>query len=225
VVLRSGSLIMEDAEPAQYEGFIGWILNFIDQLGEFGVGAALFLETFIPPLPSEAILPAAGFLAYEGRMNVWYAWLAANTASLLGALVWFGIGASIGRTRVRAMVGKIPLLDVEDFDRAEVFFTRWGGLAVLVGRCVPLVRSFVSIPAGVARMSLLKFCFYTLIGSSIWNGIWIGLGFAFGPAIRVSLERWSELLSQAVLVIMGAMLLWFILARLRKKMRPGLTPQ
>lgn len=212
--------IFSNNPPApEYEGFIGWVLGLIDQLGELGVGLAVFIETFVPPIPSEAILPAAGFLAYEGRMNVWIAWAAATLAALLGGLLWYGVGATVGRARTRKIVGKVPLLDVEDFDRAEAFFARWGGLAVLIGRCVPLVRSFISIPAGIERMNLQKFCLYTLLGSGVWNGIWIGFGFAFGPAIRVTLERWSGLLSNVVLAAFVLALAWFVVARLITRWR------
>jgi membrane protein YqaA with SNARE-associated domain len=147
---------METHPGAEYEGLVGWILTLMETIGEFGVGIAVFLETFIPPIPSEALLPGAGFLAYDGRLNFWLAWFMATLGALVGAWVWYAIGAVFGRERTRWVVGKIPLMDHDDFDRAEAFFTRWGGTAVLVGRCVPLVRSFISIPAGIERMSLVQ---------------------------------------------------------------------
>lgn len=199
-----------------YSGFIGWVLNLMESLGEIGVGLAILLETFLPPIPSEAVLPVAGFLAYEGRMNFWIAWAAATVGALLGAWIWYAIGAALGRDRTRRLVGGIPLLDFEDFDKAETFFRRWGGVAVLVGRCVPLVRSFVSIPAGIERMPILHFTAYTMIGSGAWNAIWIGLGYAFGPAIKPALEQWSGILSNAVLVILAILLGWFVIGRLRQ---------
>lgn len=204
------------AADAEYGGFIGWVLSLMETLGEVGVGIAVLLETFIPPIPSEALLPGAGFLAYEGRMSFWGAWLAATIGVLVGALIWYGIGAALGRDRVRAFVGRVPLMSTDDFDKAEAFFLRWGGAAVLFGRCVPLVRSFISIPAGIERMPLWKFTAYTFIGSAIWNGIWVGLGFAFGPAIAPLLEQFSDVLSTAVLAIVALLLLWFIVARLLK---------
>ena len=155
----------------EYDGFIGWVLGLMESLGEVGVGLAILIETFVPPIPSEAVLPGAGFLAYDGRMSFLLAWLMATLGALIGAWAWYFIGAMLGRDRTRALVGKIPLMEHEDFDKAEVFFQRWGGTAVLVGRCVPLVRSFISIPAGIERMSFIKFTLYTLLGSTIWNGI------------------------------------------------------
>ena len=203
----------------EYEGLVGWILTLMETIGELGVGLAVFLETFLPPIPSEALLPGAGFLAYEGRLNFWLAWAMATLGALVGAWVWYAIGAAFGRERTRTVVGKIPLMDHDDFDRAEAFFARWGGTAVLVGRCVPLVRSFISIPAGIERMSIARFTWYTLLGSGVWNAIWIGLGFAFGPAIKPILEQWSGVLSDAVIVIVLALLLWFIIARLVRNSR------
>jgi len=202
-----------------YEGFVEWVLHLIETLGATGVGVAVFIETFAPPIPSEAILPVAGFLAFEGRMNAWLAWLAATLGALLGGLVWYWIGGLLGRDRTRRIVGRIPLLDYSDFDRSEAFFARWGGTAVLLGRCVPMVRSFISIPAGIAGMPLWKFSLYTLIGSAVWNGIWVGLGFGFGPAIRPILEEWSGLISNLALGIIAVLFLWFILVRLVKRAR------
>ncbi|MGK0722042.1 DedA family protein [Leucobacter sp. W1478] len=203
----------------EYDGVIGWVLSLMDTFGEIGVGLAVLFETFIPPIPSEAVLPGAGFLAYEGRMSFWLAWVMATTGALVGAIIWYYIGAAFGRTRTRWFVGKVPLMDHADFDRAEAFFQRWGGVAVLVGRCVPLVRSFISIPAGIERMHFLKFVLYTFIGSGLWNGLWIGLGFAFGPAIRPILEQWSGLLSDIIVIVILALLMWFVVARLIRNLR------
>lgn len=207
---------------AGYDGFVGWVLRLMEDLGEVGVGLAVLLETFLPPIPSEAILPVAGFLAYEGRMNAWWAWVAATAGALIGALLWYAIGAALGRERARRVVGRTPLLDVEDFDKAEAFFLRWGGAAVLFGRCVPMVRSFVSIPAGIARMHLGKFTLYTVAGSSVWNGIWIGLGFAFGPSIKPILEESSGLISIIAVAIIGLLALWFISVRILGRYRKAL---
>ncbi len=212
-------LFAQAETAAEYEGFIGWVLSLMETLGELGVGLAVLLETFIPPIPSEAVLPGAGFLAYEGRMNFWLAWGAATLGALVGAWIWYAIGYAFGRDRTRRVVGAIPLMEVEDFDKAEAFFSRWGGTAVLIGRCVPLVRSFISIPAGIERMPILKFTAYTLIGSGVWNGIWVGLGFAFGPAIKPVLEQWSGVISDIVVIVVLLVIVWFIVARILRNVR------
>lgn len=207
------------AASTEADGLIGWVLTMMDSMGETGVGIAVFLETFLPPIPSEAILPGAGFLAFDGRMNGWWAWIAATIGALAGALVWYAIGAALGRERTRALVDRIPLMDGADFDKAEQYFKRWGGTAVLVGRCIPMVRSFVSIPAGIERMPISKFVLYTALGSGVWNGLWIGLGHLFGPAIEPLLVQWSGVLSTAVLVGCGLLVLWFVVSRLRRRSR------
>ncbi|WP_102510768.1 DedA family protein [Sanguibacter massiliensis] len=209
-----------DVHPAaEYDGFIGWVLSLMETLGEVGVGIAVLVETFVPPIPSEAVLPGAGFLAYESRMNVWLAWALATLGAIIGAWAWYGIGYAFGRHRTRAIVGAVPLMEHEDFDRAEAFFARWGGTAVFVGRCVPLVRSFISIPAGIERMNLGKFTWYTFAGSGLWNAIWIGAGYIAGPAIKPVLEKWSGVLSNLVLVAIAVLVLWFVAARLLRLRR------
>jgi membrane protein DedA with SNARE-associated domain len=210
--------VLAQTDPSQgHSGFIGWILDLMDTLGELGVGVAILLETFLPPIPSEAVLPGAGFLAYEGRMNVWLAWAAATVGSLVGAWLWYWIGAALGRDRTRRLVGRLPLLDYDDFDKAEEYFVRWGGLAVLLGRCVPLVRSFVSIPAGIEKMPFWRVTAYTTLGSGVWNALWIGIGFGFGPAIAPALERWSGVLSNIVIVVLVLMIAWFVVKRIRRR--------
>ncbi|MFT4397098.1 DedA family protein [Gordonia lacunae] len=210
--------VLAQTDPSQgHSGFIGWILDLMDTLGELGVGVAILLETFLPPIPSEAVLPGAGFLAYEGRMNVWLAWAAATVGSLVGAWLWYWIGAALGRDRTRRLVGRLPLLDHDDFDKAEEYFVRWGGLAVLLGRCVPLVRSFVSIPAGIEKMPFWRFTAYTTLGSGVWNALWIGIGFGFGPAIAPALERWSGVLSNIVILVLVLMIAWFVVKRVRRR--------
>ncbi|WP_255429682.1 DedA family protein [Streptomonospora sp. PA3] len=219
--LLSAALPFSAADPTpghEYEGFIGWVLSLMTDIGEIGVGLALLIETVFPPVPSEAVLPGAGFLAYDGRMNLWLAIVSATVGAVVGAWILYFAGALLGRDRTRWLVDKLPLFDLEDFDKAERFFARWGGIAVLIGRCVPLVRSLVSIPAGIERMGFWRFTGYTFIGSGVWNSIWIGLGFAFGPAIAPVLERWSGLLSNAVLVIIALLFAWFVVARLRRNL-------
>ena len=205
----------------EYQGFIGWVLSLMDRFGEPGVGLAIFLENFIPPIPSEAILPGAGFLAYAGLMSPWGAWLWATFGSMVGALLWYGVGAALGADRTRSIMGRVPLLKVEDFDKAERWFHRWGPWAVLLGRCVPIVRSFISIPAGIVRMRLDTFMLYTLIGSGIWNGIWIGLGFGLGPTIEPVLEDWSGVLSNIVVALAVLGVVIFVVQRLLRVLRRG----
>ncbi|WP_444962894.1 DedA family protein [Nocardiopsis sp. M1B1] len=203
----------------EYEGFIGWVLSLMTTLGEPGVGLALLIETFFPPVPSEAVLPGAGFLAYSGQMNVWLAITWATVGALVGGWGFYAVGALLGRDRTAWLFEKTPLLEIEDFHKAERFFARYGGAAVLLGRCVPVVRSVISVPAGIERMPLFRFSLYTVIGSGVWNTIWIGLGYVFGPAVEPALARWSGLISNVVLAAIGLLVLWFVVVRVRKLAR------
>ena len=198
---------------------IEWVLDLIDKFGEVGVGLALMIESVFPPIPSELILPVAGYLAYEDKMNFWLAMFFAALGSMAGAYILYYVGYAFGRERTRWLFEKLPLLELKDFERSEKFFARWGGIAVLAGRCLPLVRSAISVPAGIEKMPFWKFTGYTLVGSVIWNGIWIGLGFGFGPSIKPVIEEYSGLLSKLVVAVIGLLLLWFVIARIVKIVR------
>jgi membrane protein DedA with SNARE-associated domain len=213
------AVLSDPTSTHEAEGVVGFVLDLMDDLGEVGVGVAVFLETFLPPIPSEAVLPVAGFLAYEGRMNAWLAIAMATVGAVAGAWGWWLLGAALGRERTRALVCRLPLLDADDFDKAERFFQRYGAIAVLGGRCVPLVRSFVSIPAGIDRMPFGRFTLYTTIGSAVWNALWIGLGYALGPALEPALTRWSGLLSTVVVAGGAVALAWFVALRVRRNAR------
>ncbi|WP_420842417.1 DedA family protein [Glycomyces paridis] len=203
----------------EYDGIIGWVLDLITKFGEVGVGLALAIESVFPPIPSELILPVAGFLSYQEKMNFWLVMFFAALGSMAGAYILYYVGYAFGRERTRWLFEKIPLLELKDFERSEKVFARWGGVAVLAGRCLPLVRSAISVPAGIEKMPFWKFTGYTLVGSVVWNGIWIGLGFAFGPEIEPILAQYSDLLSKIVVGIIGALFLWFVVSRSIKLIR------
>ena len=208
-------------DSQDYDGFIGWVLDLMSSFGEAGVGLALAIETIFPPVPSELILPVAGYLSYQGDMNFALVLLFATIGSMLGGYFYYIVGAVIGRRRTRWLFEKLPLFEVRDFELSEKAFARWGTTAVLVGRCLPLVRSAISSPAGIERMPIWKFSLFTLLGSGIWNTIWVGLGFAFGPQIDPILSRYSDLLSKIVLAAIAALALWIIVARTVKLIRKG----
>jgi membrane protein DedA with SNARE-associated domain len=158
-----------------------WVIDVIDALGYFGVGLLVFLENIFPPIPSEIVLPAAGIHANEGRSVFGLMLLAATLGSLIGAWVLYLGAALIGETRLRAFVrhhGRWVGVQERDLDRADAWFDRRQAVAVLVCRCIPLVRSLVSIPAGFRRMDPLRFTLYTALGSAVWNGALITVGYA-----------------------------------------------
>ncbi|WP_081687100.1 DedA family protein [Glycomyces tenuis] len=200
-------------------GFIGWVLDLMDRLGEVGVGLALAIETIFPPVPSELILPVAGYLSYSGQMNFGLVMVFATIGSMIGGWFYYYVGYAFGRDRTRWLFEKLPLFEVKDFELAERVFAKWGVVAVLAGRCLPIVRSVISIPAGIEKMPIWKFSLFTLIGSTVWNSIWVGLGFGFGPQIEPVLNRYSDLLSKIVLGVIAVLVLWFVVARTIKLIR------
>lgn len=216
------ALATASTEIPEAEGqgdLIQWVLGLMTDLGEVGVGLALAIESVFPPIPSELILPVAGYLAYDDKLNFWLVMLFAAIGSMIGAYVLYYVGYAFGRERTRWIFEKFPLLELKDFERSEKVFERWGGIAVMAGRCLPLVRSAISVPAGIEKMPFWKFTGYTLVGSVIWNSIWVGLGFAFGPTIQPIIEEYSGLLSKIVVGVIGLLFLWFVVARVIKLIR------
>jgi membrane protein DedA with SNARE-associated domain len=197
-------------------GLAGLITDIIAALGPIGVGGLVALETLFPPIPSELILPLSGYLASRGRMSLPTVLLGATLGSLVGALALYWAGAALGQKRLRRLAERIPLVEVGDLERAEQWFDRHGGLAVLIGRVVPVVRSLVSVPAGVERMPLWRFILYTAIGSGIYNLALIGLGFVLGSRWR-TVEQYSNYLNYAIYAAILLAIGMFALKRARRR--------
>jgi membrane protein DedA with SNARE-associated domain len=200
-----------------------WVFSIVDRLGGIGVGLLIFLENLVPPIPSEAILPLAGFRARTGAINLWVAWPAATLGSVLGALSLYGLGAWLGYDRLHRLAGRrwFILTSQKDLDRGERTFARHGGKMVLLGRCVPLIRSVVSIPAGIARMPLPRFIALTAIGSGVWNALFIGLGWVLG-------EHWDRVqgwLGPVTYVLLGLAVVGLVWLAIRKARERSERPQ
>lgn len=170
-----------------------WAIEVVETLGYLGVALLVFVENVFPPIPSEVVLALAGFVASRGDATVPGMIAAATAGSLVGALVLYGGAAWFGPERLRMVVVRYHRwhrVTERDLDRAETFFDRWSTTAVLLCRCVPLVRSLISIPAGLRRMPLLAFVIYTTVGSLVWNSIFVIAGYQLG-------ERWEDVLPYA----------------------------
>lgn len=182
----------------------------MELLGAAGAGLAVALENLFPPLPSEVVLPLAGFAAYRGMFSLGEAIVWTTAGSVVGALALYVIGAVVGRDRLVGVVSRMPLVDVEDIVRAERWFERRGHLAVLFGRMIPIVRSLVSVPAGVARMPVRKFVVYTAVGSLVWNSLFIGAGYLLGvqwPLIETYAGAYTRLALTFAVVGAGFLIL------------------
>ncbi len=187
-----------------------WIFGVVDALGALGVGLLILLENLIPPIPSEVILPLAGFRARTGALNVLTVWPAATAGSVLGALILYGLGAWLGHDRLHRLAGHrwFVFASQKDIDRGDELFDRHGGKVVLLARCVPFLRSVVSIPAGISGMPVLRFTVLTTIGSGIWNAAFIGLGWVLGENWN-TVEQWLGPVSYVVigLLVVGLVVL------------------
>jgi membrane protein DedA with SNARE-associated domain len=193
-----------------------WVFSIVDRLGAVGVGLLILLENILPPIPSEVILPLAGFRARTGALNVVAVWPAATAGSVLGALLLYGLGAWLGYDRLHRLAGHrwFVFVSQKDLERGEAVFERHGGKVVLLARCVPFLRSVVSIPAGISGMSLMRFVVLTAIGSGVWNAAFIALGWVLGENWE-QVETWLGPVSYVVLALLAVGLVALIVRRLR----------
>ena len=192
------------------EPIVQAVVSLVGALGAPGVGIAVAAENLFPPIPSEVILPSAGFAAASGSMGLVSAIVWATIGSVVGALALYALGAWFGRARFYSLASKIPFVKEADIERAEAWFVRRGPLAVLLGRVVPVVRSLISIPAGIEGMKLLPFTLYTAIGSALWNSVLIGAGYTLGANWAI-VEEW---ISRYQLIVFGlagiALVVWMV---------------
>jgi membrane protein DedA with SNARE-associated domain len=196
----------------------GPVVDLIDSIGEVGVGVLLALETVVPPIPSEVVLPFAGFAASSGRIDPFLAWVAATIGSLLGAYLLYGLGRKVSYERLEDLAGRrwFILFGQRDLARGHRFFERHGSAIVFFGRFVPLVRSIVSVPAGLERMPLGRFTLLTAAGSGVWNALFIVLGYRLGQDYTV-VERWISPLSKVVVALVALALVWLAVRRRREQ--------
>ncbi|WP_282434560.1 DedA family protein [Streptomyces sp. Root55] len=185
-------------------------------LGAPGAGLAIALENLFPPLPSEVILPLAGFAASTGRMSLLAALVFTTLGSVVGALALYGIGAALGRDRTVALAAKIPLVKVTDIERTEAWFERHGTKAIFFGRMIPVFRSLISVPAGVERMPLPIFLTLTTLGSALWNTAFVLAGYFLGAQWEV-VSTYVSAYSKVVLAAAVIALLVFVWIRVSRR--------
>ncbi|MGC4901805.1 DedA family protein [Micromonospora echinospora] len=215
--------LAQDVDPNQFTGLTGWVASVIDSLGAVGVAFLVALESIIPPIPSEIVLAMAGYLAAEGRFNLALIVVAATVGSLIGALVLYWLGAALGEERLKRWLDHIPLVELEDLEKADRWFERHGRWAVLIGRVVPVVRSLVSIPAGANRMPLGEFVLLTTLGSGVWNALIVGAGYVLGSRWE-DVDRYSQWFNYAIFAVFGFMIVsWAVKKVRRRRARQSVT--
>ncbi|RZU33631.1 DedA family protein [Blastococcus saxobsidens] len=195
-------------------GITGFLLDLVERLGAVGVGLSILAETVIPPIPSEAVLGLAGVLINQGRLSIVPVVLFATLGSILGAIFFYYAGRALGPRRSHAFLDRLPLVSTEDVDKTFAWFERHGRSAVFFGRMVPIVRSFISVPAGVVRMPFWQFVLFSAAGSLIWNSVLIGLGVAAGDLIEQNLKYLDYVVVAAVVAAVS----WLVYRKVSGKL-------
>lgn len=193
----------------------GWVESTMQQMGYFGVVFFMFLENVFPPIPSEVVMPLAGFSATNGDLTLWGVILAGMVGSVLGAIPLYYLGRWIGTERLTRWAeshGHWILLSPNELERSESWFQRHSKTAVFIGRLVPGVRSLISIPAGMYRMPLPSFLLLTAAGTLLWAGLLAAAGRLLGERY----EAVSRYLGPATWIVLGGLFLWYVVFAWRK---------
>jgi membrane protein DedA with SNARE-associated domain len=207
---------------AVIEQVVGWLAGFttgvIVTLGYPGIALLMAIESACIPLPSEIIMPFAGYLVSQGHFTLLGAATAGAIGCNLGSVVAYAAGQYGGRP-IALKYGRYVLIDAHDIDKAEVFFARYGDWAVLIGRMLPVIRTFIAFPAGVARMPLLRFHIFTFIGSwpwcfaLAWVGMKLGEAWDSDPRVKAVMHSLDVAIVVAVLAAAG----WFVWHKTHKR--------
>ena len=209
---------MQTGNESALGGVADWAVTMMETIGAPGAGLAIALENLFPPLPSEVILPLAGFTASRGDFTLFEALFWTTAGSVVGAYLLYLLGVLLGRDRMRRLVAKVPLVDLDDVDSVEAWFNRHGYKAVFFGRMVPIFRSLVSIPAGIERMPVWTFLGLTLAGSLIWNTIFVLSGYYLGENWHL-VEQYADIFQKLVIAAVVLVLAFFVVSKVRKVRR------
>lgn len=189
-----------------------WSEKIMLTLGYPGIFLVMLLECIFPPIPSEVIMPLAGFLVSQGEFNFWLVMLSGTMGSLVGALLLYGIGVWVDEAILRKWVrkyGKWIQIDEDDIDRSKKWFGKYGEPVIFFGRMIPIVRSLISIPAGMDRMKMGKFLTYTTLGSVIWNLLLTYGGILLGENWK-KIIVWLDVYQNVVLIILAILFFLFL---------------
>jgi membrane protein DedA with SNARE-associated domain/uncharacterized membrane protein YkvA (DUF1232 family) len=200
-----------------------WITQVVSDTGYLGIVALMLAENVFPPIPSELIMPLAGFVAAQGQLNPVLVVAAGALGSLLGALPWYYAGRWLGRERICALAarhGRWLTLDDQDVAKAIAWFERHGGVAVMVGRLVPAVRTLISVPAGLARMPLLPFLAWSAIGTVVWTAALTAAGYVLKSQYQL-VGQYVDSASKIIIGLIALTYLYRVLAGGRLGQRVG----
>ena len=202
--------------------------SFISQFGYLAVFGLIFFENVFPPIPSELILPLSGFLVIQTNMELPLVIVSATVGSVAGAFVLYGIGRLLSQDRLESFFDTRPMrllgFRSDDVSKAIGWFDRRGQITVLLCRCIPVVRSLISIPAGTAKMNVVRFSLYTLVGSAVWNTVLCSLGYAAGGAwesVTAQVEGFSDIVKIVLIVIVVIVVAFWVVKRILPAIREG----
>ncbi|MFB2934563.1 DedA family protein [Aerosakkonemataceae cyanobacterium BLCC-F154] len=199
---------------------LDWITNTINSLGYWGIVFLMFLENLFPPIPSEVIMPLAGFTTTQGRLSITFVIVAGTVGSVLGALLWYYIGKSFGEKRLKRWAdrhGKWLTISSKDIDKSKKWFNKYGGIAVFIGRLIPGVRTFISVPAGLDKMHLVPFLLYSTIGSVLWVSLLTFAGYILGRNYQLVEKYLGPISSFIVIALIVGFVFWVIKRRRKRK--------
>ncbi len=197
-----------------------WIKNFLEQFGAIGVGGLMLIENIFPPIPSEIVMPWAGYAVSQGDASFLAVVTAGSAGSFAGALFWYFVGRRVGKERLSSWIeghGAWLTITPNDLDRVDEWFERRGSVAVLVCRMIPGLRTLISVPAGFAVMPVGEFCTFTAIGTVMWTTLLAGIGYWLG-------DKYADLagplgwVSTAVVIAMFA---WWVLRLVKQRKHPS----
>jgi membrane protein DedA with SNARE-associated domain len=196
---------------------VEWINNLMGSLGYWGIGLLMFLENLFPPIPSELIMPLAGFTVAQGKMNFGLAVLAGTVGTMAGTYAWYYLGRLVNYQRLQTWTdryGKWIRVTAKDIDRVNDWFNKYGAKAVFFGRMVPGIRTLISLPAGMNQMPLISFTIYSTIGTFIWTLALTAAGYLLGDNYA-SIEHYLAPISKLVLFGLLGLLGYGIFKKMR----------
>lgn len=199
-----------------------WITNTMNSLGYLGIGLLMFLENLFPPIPSELIMPLAGFTVSQNKMNFVLVVAAGVLGTMLGALPWYYAGKILGEQRLRGLAdryGKWVALSGKDIDKANYWFNKHGAKAVFFCRLVPGVRTVISLPAGISDMSIATFLIYSTAGTTLWVLLLTTLGYVLGDHYELVDEYLGPVSKIVFLGLIIAFVVWVVRRKQKKSKR------
>jgi membrane protein DedA with SNARE-associated domain len=201
-----------------------WVIDIIGRLGYFGVALLMLAENLFPPLPSELIMPFAGFLAARGELNPVLVVLAGAFGSLLGALPWYVLGRRVGADRLKQLAerhGRWIALTPDEIDRGRRLFETKGPMVLVFGRLVPALRTVVALPAGLVKMRPLSFLLWTSVGSTLWTSLLTLAGYLLESQYE-RIEKWMNPVSTGIFAIIA---IWYVVRVIRHPSGNGTRQQ